>query len=188
MAVTVRTFTMEGAPKLNQVAHARQAPHRLVQRVQIIWASAQGLNTPAIAQHVGLSAVWVRAWIQRCTHHGLAGLADAARSGGLRRHDQTARGTVMALARPKPQRPEWALAWRTLARVQQALLQGRGLHMTPATLWKVGQGRGLALVAPQRCFQVTGATGFAEHRRPSSRPTRRRAWRGGSLASTNSGL
>jgi transposase len=136
MAVTVRTFTVEEAPELNQVAHARQAPHRLVQRVQIIWASAQGLNTPAIAQHVGLSAVWVRAWIQRCTHHGLAGPADAARSGGLRHHDETARGTVVALARPKPQRPEWPSVWSTLARVQPALLQCRGL----------------ALAAPQRSF------------------------------------
>jgi hypothetical protein len=48
MAVQVRTLSMEETQELNQLAHVRKAPHRLVQRAQIIWASAQGLNAPAI--------------------------------------------------------------------------------------------------------------------------------------------
>ena len=85
MAVKVRTLTGEEAQELTRLAHARTVPHRLVQRAQIIWASAQGRKAPAIARHIGLSALRVRAWIQRFNRHGLAGLADAARPGRPRR-------------------------------------------------------------------------------------------------------
>ena len=52
MAVKVRTLTGEEAQELTRLAHARTVPHRLVQRAQIIWASAQGRKAPAIARHV----------------------------------------------------------------------------------------------------------------------------------------
>jgi transposase len=188
MAVKVRTLTMEEVQELNQLAHARKAPHRLVQRAQIIWASAQGLQASAIAQCVGLSALRVRAWIQRVNRHGLAGLADAARPGRPRRHDETARGTVIALARTKPQHLGYPFALWTLARLQRALQERHGLHVTPATIWKWLQAEGLVWTRQQSWFQVKVDAAFAEKRGPSSRLTRRRAQRGGSFASTNSGL
>jgi transposase len=188
MAVKVRPLTMEEVQALKPLAYARKAPHRLVQRAQIIWASAQGLQAPAIAQHVGLSAVRVRAWLQRFNRHGLAGLADAARPGRPRRHDETARGTVIALARTKPQRLGYPFALWTLARLQQALQERHGLQVTPATIWKWLQAEGLHWKRQQSWFQVKVDATFAEKRGPSSRPTRSGGQRGGLFASTNSGL
>jgi hypothetical protein len=73
VAVKVRTLTGEEAHELTRLAQARTAPHRLVQRAQIIWASAHGETVPAMARQVGLSAFRVRAWLHRFNHHGLAG-------------------------------------------------------------------------------------------------------------------
>jgi transposase len=57
-----------------------------------------------MAQHVGLSALRVRAWLPRVSRQGLAGLADAARPGRPRRHEEAARRRVLAPARTKPRR------------------------------------------------------------------------------------
>lgn len=188
MALSIRALTRQEADELKRLAHSRTAPHRVVLRAQIIWAGAQGTTGPAIARQVGLSGVRVRAWIHRFNAHGLAGLADAARSGRPRQHDETTRGMVIALARTKPQSLGMPFALWTLARLQQALHERHGLHVTPATIWKWLKGEGLVWKRQQSWFQVTIDAAFAEKRGPSSRPTRKRFRRGGSSASTNSAL
>jgi transposase len=187
MAVKVRTLTEEEAQELTRWARARPAPHRLVQRAQIIWASAHGATVPAIAHQAGLSAFRVRAWLRRFNQHGLAGLADAPRSGRPRRHDDNARGTVIALARTKPRSLGLPFALWTLARLQQALQERHGLWVTPATIWKWLQAEGLAWKRQQSWFHVRVDAAFTEKRGPSSRPTRGRSQSGGLSASTSSG-
>jgi putative transposase len=81
MALKVRPLTKQEATALERLAHSRTAPHRVVQRAQIVWASARGETVPAIARQVGLSAFRVRAWLRRFNRHSLAGLADAPREG-----------------------------------------------------------------------------------------------------------
>jgi transposase len=186
MALTVRGLTPQEADELKRLAHSRTAPHRVVLRAQIIWACAQGTTVPAIARQVGLSAVRVRAWIHRFHAHGLAGLADAARSGRPRQHDDTTRGTVIALARTKPQSLGWPLALWTRARLQQALQARHRLHVTPATIWKWLQIEGVVWKRQQSWFHVTVEAAFAEKRGVSSRPTRGRSRSGGSSAWTSS--
>jgi putative transposase len=187
MALQVRPLTASEAQELNHMAHSRTAPHRLVQRAQMIWANGQGVKAPAIARHVGLSALRVRAWIHRFNRHGLAGLADAPRSGRPRRHDEAARGRVIALAQTKPRSLGYPFALWTLARLQQALHERHELHVTPATIWKWLQAEGLVRKRQQSWFQVTVDAPFIEKRGPLSRPTRSRARSGGSSASTSSG-
>jgi transposase len=187
MAVKVRPLTGEEAQELTRLAHARTAPHRLVQRAQIIWASAHGETVPAIARQVRLSAFRVRVWLHRFHQHGLAGFADAPRSGRPRQHDDTDRGTVIALARTKPRSLGVPCALWTLARLQQALQERHGLWVTPATIWKWLQAEGLVWKRQQSWFQVRVEAAFADKRGPSCKPTRSRAWSGGSSASTSSG-
>jgi transposase len=102
MALTVRLLTAAETRELNQLAHSRTAPHRLVQRTQMIWASVHGLRAPAIAQQVAISTLQVRAWLHRFNGQGMLGLADAPRPWRPRRHDEAARSRVIALARTKP--------------------------------------------------------------------------------------
>jgi transposase len=183
MALKVRTLTAEDAQALRKIAGSRTAPHRVVQRAQIIWASAHGEAVPVIARQVGLSALRVRAWIHRFHRHGLAGLADAPRAGRPRQHDETTRGTVVALARTKPRSLGLPFALWTLARLQQALQERHGLCVTPATIWKWLQAEGLAWKRQQSWFQVTVDAAFVAKRGRSSKPTRSRSRSGESSAS-----
>jgi transposase len=187
MALKVRSLTAEEAHELKRLASSRTEPHRAVQRAQIVWASAHGEPVPVIALQVGLSAFRVRAWIQRFNGYGLAGLADAPRSGRPRRHDETTRGRVIALARTKPQSLGYPFALWTLARLQQALQERHGLWVTPATIWKWLQTEGLIWKRQQSWFQVTVDAAFVEKRGVSSRPTRSRSRRDGSSVSMSSG-
>lgn len=186
-AVKVRTLTGEEAPELTRWAHARTVPHRLVPRAQIIGARAHGEKVPALARQVGRSACRVRAWLHRCNQHGQAGFADAPRSSRPCRHDATARGPVIALARTKPRSLGVPFALGTLVRLQQALQERPGLWVTASTLWKWLQAEGFVWKRQQSWFPVRVEAACTETRGPSSRPTRSRARRGGSSASTRSG-
>jgi transposase len=185
MALKVRALTEEETTTLHRLAHSRTAPLRVVQRAQLIWASAHGETVPAIARQVGLSAFRVRAWIHRFNRHGLVGLADAPRSGRPRQHDETVRGTVIALARTKPRSLGLPCALWTLARLQQALQECHGLWVTPATIWKWLQAEGLVWKRQQSWFQVQVDPTFREKRGALSKHTRSRSQSGGSSASTN---
>jgi transposase len=187
MALKVRTLTEEETTELHRLAHSRTAAHRVVQRAQLIWASAQGLRVPTIAQRVGLSALRVRMWIRRFNARGLAGLADWPRAGRPRRHDETTRGTVIALARTKPRSLGLPFALWTLARLQQALQERHGLCVTPATIWKWLQAEGLVWKRQQSWFQVTVDAAFIAKRGPSSRRTRSRSPSGALSASMSWG-
>jgi hypothetical protein len=56
MALKVRPLTAEEAWELKRVAASRTAARRVVQRAQLIWASAHGEAVPGITLQVGLSA------------------------------------------------------------------------------------------------------------------------------------
>jgi len=185
MALKVRPLTAEETEALQRSAGSRTAPHRVVQRAQLVWASARGEAAPVIARQVGLSAFRVRAWIHRFNRYGLAGLADAPRSGRPCRHDKTARGTVVALARTKPRSLGLPFTLWTLARLQRALQERHGLLMTPTTIWKWLQAEGLHWKRQQSWFQVTVDAAFTEKRGRSSRPIDGRSRSGASSASMN---
>jgi transposase len=175
MALQVRSLTEQEAAELRRLAHSRTISHRLVQRAQLIWASAQGLKAPAIAAQLGLSAVRVRAWIQRFNAHGLAGLADRPRAGRPRQHDEADRGTVIALARTKPRRLGYPFELWTLARVHQALHERHRWRVAQGPIWKWLQAEGLAWKRQQSWRRATRDAAFVANRGPSSRPPRRRS-------------
>lgn len=167
------------APELTRLAHARTAPHRLVPWAHIIWASAQGGTAPAIARHVGLSALQVWAWIQRVNRHGLAGLADAARPGRPRRQDESARSAGIALARTKPRSLGYPCELWPLAPLQRAIQARVRRQVAQGTIRKGLQAEGLVWKRQPSWFQVTVDAAVVENRRPSARPLRRRAQNGG---------
>jgi transposase len=187
VALKVRALTEEETTEVYRLAHSRTAAHRVVQRAHMIWASAQGVRVPIIARRVGLSAPRVRTWIRRFNARGLAGLADRPRAGRPRRHDETTRGTVTALARTKPHSLGYPFALWTLARLQQALQERHGLCVTPATVWKWLQAEGLVWKRQQSWFQVTVDAAFISKRGPSSKPTPSRSPSGALSASMSWG-
>jgi putative transposase len=73
MALRVRALTTEEVADLKRRAGSHTAPHRVVQRAQIMWASAQGETVPIVASRLGLSALRGRAWLHRLNRDGLVG-------------------------------------------------------------------------------------------------------------------
>jgi putative transposase len=179
MALKVRTLTAEEANALKRLAGSRTAPHRVVQRAQLVWARAQGETVPVMARQVGLSAFRVRAWVHRFHRQGRAGFAAAPRAGRPRRHDETTRGPVIALARTNPRSLGYPLALWTLARLRQVLQERHGLGVTPATVWKWLRAEGLVWKRQQSGVHVTVEAAFVENRGPASRPPPSQSRHGG---------
>jgi len=65
MALRVRPLTAEEGDTIQQLAHSRTEPARLVERARIIWLAQQGLQVPAIAQALRLCQTTVRSWLER---------------------------------------------------------------------------------------------------------------------------
>jgi transposase-like protein len=74
----------------------------LARRARVVLLAADGVSNTAISQRVGLSRPKVIAWRQRYERSGIAGLADAERSGRPRRIDHAA--IVAETLRPPPKR------------------------------------------------------------------------------------
>ena len=80
MVLRRRELTAEERAAIDQLAHARIAPARRVERTRIIIRHAsRGQGAPAIAAQLRLNAATVRGWTRRCNAVGFAGLEDSAR-------------------------------------------------------------------------------------------------------------
>jgi hypothetical protein len=107
-------------------------------------------------------------------------------SGRPRRHDEAARGCVIALARTKPLSLGYPCALWPLARLPQALRERHEVGVTPATIRTWLQAEGLVWTRQQRGCQVQVFAAFVANRGPSSRPPRGRTRSGASSVSTTS--
>jgi len=81
MTVYVRTFQNQEHELLEALAKGRSVPMQIVQRAQLVLASAAGHSPCQIAKQVQLSAAQVREWIKRFNVQGVLGLFDRARQG-----------------------------------------------------------------------------------------------------------
>jgi len=110
------TITPEERKQLETMAAARTAPHRQVQRAQLVLAAAAGKTNQAISQETGLGWRSVGMWRRRFIGERLAGLEDRPRPGKPRQYSEADRLRVIQIA--CTQKPEAETHWsvRTLAR------------------------------------------------------------------------
>ena len=92
------TLTDRDRAELENVARARKAPLRTVQRAWIVLAAADGQHNAQIARDLGLHVDTVRTWRGRFAAEGITGLADRPRSGRPAVFAATVRAEVKALA------------------------------------------------------------------------------------------
>ncbi len=102
MTVYVRTFQNQEAELLHALVQAGSVPVELVQRTQLVLASAVGHKPGQIAGQVGLSVGRVREWIERFNANGLLGLFDLPRSGRPREYTAAAALRVVEIATTPP--------------------------------------------------------------------------------------
>jgi len=92
------TLTDRDRAELENVARARKAPLRTVQRAWIVSAASDGRHNAQIARDLGLHVDTVRTWRGRFAAEGITGLADRPRSGRPAVFAATVRAEVKSLA------------------------------------------------------------------------------------------
>jgi len=144
-AETEVSLTTEERKSLEGVARSRTAPHRSVQRAQLVLLAGEGRANTAIAQEVGLSRARVVVWRQRFALERLAGLADVPRPGRVPRYDATTERRILAQldVPPPPGHATWSgiLVAQALGDVSAyqvwRVLRKRGIHLRRRRSWCV---------------------------------------------------
>ena len=171
--VRLRRLSLEEAHAVERLVRSRTVPVRLVERARIVRLAHQGQRVPAIAAELGVSVPVVRRWIARFNAGGVAGLADAPRSGRPARYGAPDVGTVIATSLTDPQALGLPFASWTLDRLTAYLNETQGIAIKRSRLAEVLQREGLRWRQQEPWFGERPDPAFAEKRGPSSPSTPR---------------
>lgn len=96
---------------LLSIANSRSLPHGIVQRAQIVLASAEGESNASIARRLRLSNMTVGKWRKRYLDNGIEGLHDELRAGRPRTHEDERVAEVIntALQNEPPDGTHWSV-------------------------------------------------------------------------------
>jgi len=153
--IELRAVTDEEHSQVERLARSRTEPARIVQRAKLIQAM---MEKPDIgAGQAGRLAGYRQDfsgtyWVRRFNQEGVAGLQDRARPGRPPTHDETVRSAVIALAVQKPDTLGYPFRLWTLERLQRALEEREGVHLSDSTLWEWLAAEGLQWKRQQSWF------------------------------------
>jgi transposase len=167
----LRPMSAEEAEEIARLARARTAPVRLVERARIIARAREGRRVPAIAAELGVSVPVVRRWVTRFNAQGVAGLADAPRSGRPATYTAAEVGEVIATSLTKPDALGLPFGSWTLDRLAAYLHEAKGIAMQRSRIGEILQAEGLRWRHQETWFGERPDPAFAEKRGPSSRST-----------------
>ncbi len=124
---------------IRRLASSRKESASLVQRARVIKAL---LDNPALsADEAGRAAGFKtkssgRYWVKRFNMKGIDGLRDMPRPGRPVVHDQHVRNALINLALQKPRALGYPFERWTLERLQRALRDRKGIHLSDSTIWE----------------------------------------------------
>jgi transposase len=122
---------------LTRRARGQKTPSRDKVRARIVLLAADRWSNAAIAGQVGVSVDTVRTWRGRFASHGLAGLADRARSGRPARFRPVQVAQVKSLACQLPATAGVALSrWSCPELAREVVAQGVAEAMSASTVWR----------------------------------------------------
>ena len=159
-AVKLRSLTTEEETEIRRLTASRKAPHRLVQRAQVIVAM---LDDPKLhATHAGFKAGFSGqqsgiTWVRRFNEAGLAGLEDKPKSGRPATHSQEVRSELISLALQKPDTLGYPFKLWTLERLQTAFKERQGVHLSDSTIWEWVEAEGFEWKRQQSWLSTTCA-------------------------------
>jgi transposase len=154
-----------------RLARSRTASARLVERARIVGLAAQGRRVPAIAAELGISEPVVRRWLERFNAGGVAGLADAPRSGRPVTYTSEQVGEVVAASLTNPQELGLPFGSWTLDRLTTYLNEDRGIAMQRSRIGEILHAEGLRWRKQETWFGERPDPAFAAKRGPLSRFT-----------------
>jgi transposase len=171
----LRRLSEEEAREIARLTRSRTAPVRLVARARIIAQAQQGMRLPAVAAELGVSVRMVRLWVSRFNAQGLAGLADAPRSGRPATYPPEAVGELLAASLTKPDDLGLPFGSWTLDRLTAYLNESKGLPIKRSRIGEILRSEGLRWHQQETWFGERPDPAFAAKRGPSSRspPPRR---------------
>jgi len=167
MCIRVRPLTDEEQQQIARLVRSRSAPAALGERAQIVWLSHAGKAVPAIAQDLQRCTVMVRQWLTRFTADGLAGLAEAPRSGRPATYTAEAVGEVLAGALTDPQQLGLPFASWTLDRLEAYLNEQKGIAIKRSRIDDLLLAEGLRWRTQEGWFGARVDPDFAKKREPS---------------------
>ena len=163
----LRRLTDEEDREIARLTRARTAPVRLATRARIIAAAQTGERLPAVATDLGVSVRMVRLWVRRFNADGLAGLADAPRSGRPPTYAPAAVGELVAASLTDPQALGLPFASWTLDRLTAYLNEERGIPIRRSRVSEILRSEGLRWRTQEPWFGERPDPAFAEKRGPS---------------------
>lgn len=164
----VRELAVEEEQEIGRLARSRTAPARVVERARIIRLAAQGWRMPGIAAELGVAERTVRRWVARFNARGIAGLADAPRSGRPATYPPEAVGELVAASLTKPDDLGLPFGSWTLDRLAAYLAEEQGIAMKRSRIGEILQAEGLRWRTQESWFGERPDPAFAEKRAPSS--------------------
>jgi transposase len=173
MVLRLRELTAEERSAIDQLAHARTAPARRVERARIIWHASRGRGAPEIAVQLRLNADTVRGWIRRFNAAGLAGLEDRPRVGRPSTYAPAQVATVIATALTDPGALDLPFASWTLDRLAAYLNGHEAIAIKRSRIDELLRAEGLRWRQHESWFGARVDPEFAE-KRGGSRPSTRR--------------
>ena len=154
-AIKLRSLTTEEEAEIRRLAASRKAPHRLVQRAQIITAM---LDDPKLhATHAGFQVGFAGGqsginWVKRFNEAGIAGLEDKPKAGRPPTHAPSVRSALISLAQQKPDTLGYPYKLWTLERLQTAFQERQGVHLSDSTIWEWVEAEGFKWKRQQSWF------------------------------------
>ena len=162
----LRRLSVEDEEEIARLTRSRTAPVRLVERARIIELAQQGRRGPAIAAALGVSVAMVRRWVARCNAQGVAGLADAPRSGRPATYPPEAVGALVAASLTAPQELGLPFGSWTLDRLTAYLNEEQGIAIKRSRIGELLQAEGLRWRTQETWFGERPDPAFAEKRGP----------------------
>src|SRR5680860_798397 len=135
----VRVLTVCDADRveLARRVRAKGSPAREVERARIVLLSAEGVPGKQIAARVGCAEPTVVMWRSRFAARGLAGLADAPRSGKPATISQDVRDEILSITLTEPPVELGITHWSSRLLADRLRRDGKPVsHATVARVWK----------------------------------------------------
>ena len=135
----VKVLTVSDADRveLARRVRAKGSAARDVERARIVLLAADGVPGKAIAARVGCAEPTVVMWRSRFAERGLAGLADAPRSGRPATIPQSVRDEILSITLTEPPVELGITHWSSRLLADRLRREGKPVsHATVARVWK----------------------------------------------------
>ncbi len=172
--LVLRPLTDGERTTIARLAHSRTEPARTVERARMVWRAHHGERVPTIARVLGVKADTVRHWLARFTVDGVAGLADARRTGRPPTYSPEQVGLVIATSLTRPDDLGLPFGYWTLDRLTTCLHENHALPISRSRIGELLHEEGLRWRQEETWFGARVDPAFSQKRGPSSPSTRTR--------------